>query len=438
MVNVPGHSANTEKRMSMNKYYAYQIHDRLNYYNLLPGGRGIVSAVRSSRLLCCDRDGNDLGTRIVLTASFTGGPSPASKVLEDIDVDQYIFAELPNPIEVADGYRVISKLIMHGHCGVANKNAPCIKDGNKCNRNFPKPYSNNTYIDKDGFVHYQRRETRIDTERQNVRLDNSYVVPYNRTLCLRYYPHINVEYYGWTMLIKYLFKYISKGTDRVVANITTPIGETTSTSNVQNIQIDEIQNFVEARYVSPHEACWRILEFPIHYRDLAVLTLAKFWKHMSEDIPRRLSSLLQILEIAENETEMKEGVLFKIEAILNSNSKPLKDFGLPMPPRRLLDILQNRLLMEERNYKRELLLIEKYALLPKLNEDQKLILDEVVNVVNKNEQKLIFVYGYGGTGKTFLWNSIACVIRLEERIVLAVASSSITSLLFSSGRTAHS
>ncbi|GJW31925.1 hypothetical protein Tco_0051957 [Tanacetum coccineum] len=158
--------------------------------------------------------------------------------------------------------------------------APCMKNGNKYNRNFPKPYSDKTYIDKDGFVHYRRRETEIETERQNVRLDNRYVVPYNRTLCLRYYAHVNVEYCGWTMLIKYLFKYISKGTDRVVANITTPIGEIASTSNVQNIQIDEIRNFVEARYIGPHEACWRILEFPIHYRDPAVLTLAVHLENM--------------------------------------------------------------------------------------------------------------------------------------------------------------
>ncbi|GJV53078.1 DNA helicase [Tanacetum coccineum] len=669
LINVPGHSGSTSKRMSMNMYYGYQIHDRLNHYNLLPRAGKLFQqyvvtaycAIEQNRLdyirqnqndirneylsglydaiMRGDCDGTDLGTRTVLTASFTGGPrymyahyldalaicrvhgnpsffitftcnakwpeikeymeafpelttadradivdrvfeqkvrdyvkfirntkpfgdisavlytiefqkrglphchsllwvSPTSKVREDSDVDKYISAELPNPAEDPDGYRIISELMMHGPCGSAIKNASCMKDGNKCNRNFPKPYSDKTYIDKDGFVHYRRRETGIDTERQNVRLDNSYVVPYNRTLCTRYYAHINVEYCGWTMLIKYLFKYISKGTDRVVANITRPIGEPISATNVQSIRIDEIKNFVEARYIGPHEACWRMLEFPIHYRDPAVLTLAvhlenmqqirfrskdrlqsirillchqkgctsfrdirkvhnivyptnraacealgliggdqewigaleeaalhasseqlrklfvqilifcdvsdpillwhKFWENMSEDIPRRLAKILQIPEIEKNETEMKAGVLFEIESLLNSNSKTLKDFGLPMPPRRLLDILQNRTLMEERNYNRELLLIEKDSLLPKLNDEQKQIFDEVVNAISNHEQKLIFVYGHGGTGKTFLWKALAYVLRLEERIVLAVASSGIASLLLPSGRTAHS
>ncbi|GJZ64636.1 DNA helicase [Tanacetum coccineum] len=129
---------------------------------------------------------------------------------------------------------------------------------------------------------------------------------------------------------------------------------------------------------------------------------------------------------------MKAGALFEIEAILNSNSRTMKDFGLPMPPRRLLDILKNRILMEEINYKRELLLKHKDALLPKLNGDQKLILDEVVNAVNNNQQRLIFVYGHDGTCNTFLRKSISCVLRPEERIVLAVASSGIE-LLFAKG-----
>ncbi|GJW70431.1 DNA helicase [Tanacetum coccineum] len=94
--------------------------------------------------------------------------------------------------------------------------------------------------------------------------------------------------------------------------------------------------------------------------------------------------------------------------------------------------------MEEINYKRELLLKYKDALLPKLNGDQKLILDEVVNAVNNNKQRLIFVYGHDGTCKTFLWKSISCVLRPEERIVLAVASSGIALLLLPSGRIAHS
>ncbi|GJQ91450.1 DNA helicase [Tanacetum coccineum] len=51
---------------------------------------------------------------------------------------------------------------------------------------------------------------------------------------------------------------------------------------------------------------------------------------------------------------------------------------------------------------------------------------------------LIFVYGHGGTGKTFLWKSIISTLRCEGKIALVVASSVIASLLLPSSQTAHS
>jgi hypothetical protein len=49
-----------------------------------------------------------------------------------------------------------------------------------------------------------------------------------------------------------------------------------------------------------------------------------------------------------------------------------------------------------------------------------------------------FVCGHGGTGKTFLWNAIITKLRSNKKIVLAVASSGVASLLLPRGRTAHS
>ncbi|GJR16421.1 DNA helicase, partial [Tanacetum coccineum] len=94
--------------------------------------------------------------------------------------------------------------------------------------------------------------------------------------------------------------------------------------------------------------------------------------------------------------------------MLNAYSKSLKDFGLPMPPEDMLLILQNRLLMEETNYDQELLLQEKNFLLPRLNKEQRLKFDEITNAVRSNTQRLIFVYGHGGTGKTFIWKAVTC------------------------------
>nr|GEY13296.1 alpha/beta hydrolase fold-3 [Tanacetum cinerariifolium] len=51
---------------------------------------------------------------------------------------------------------------------------------------------------------------------------------------------------------------------------------------------------------------------------------------------------------------------------------------------------------------------------------------------------MFFVYGYGGTGKTFLYKTLTATIRSKGEIVLHVASSGIASLLIDGGRTTHS
>ncbi|CAN1189520.1 ATP-dependent DNA helicase PIF1 [Linum perenne] len=56
--------------------------------------------------------------------------------------------------------------------------------------------------------------TEITTTKSGKCLDNRYVVPYNRYLIVKYQAHINIEICHKGQLIKYLFKYITKGPDR--------------------------------------------------------------------------------------------------------------------------------------------------------------------------------------------------------------------------------
>nr|GEV65803.1 ATP-dependent DNA helicase PIF2-like [Tanacetum cinerariifolium] len=72
-----------------------------------------------------------------------------------------------------------------------------------------------------------------------------------------------------------------------------------------------------------------------------------------------------------------------------------------------------------------------------LTTEQKGIYDTIINSVETGTIGVYFVYGYGGTGKTFLWKTLAAGIRRRGGIVLNVASSSIASLLMSGGRTMH-
>ena len=50
---------------------------------------------------------------------------------------------------------------------------------------------------------------------------------------------------------------------------------------------------------------------------------------------------------------------------------------------------------------------------------------------------MFFLYGYGGTGKTFMWKTLAFALCSKGDIVLIVASSGIASLLLPNVRIAH-
>ena len=73
-----------------------------------------------------------------------------------------------------------------------------------------------------------------------------------------------------------------------------------------------------------------------------------------------------------------------------------------------------------------------------LNEDQKHAFHEIINSVLYNIPNFFFLSGHGGTGKTFLWNTIMSYLRARRKILLIVASSGVASLLLPNGQTAHS
>ncbi|XP_062089097.1 uncharacterized protein LOC133795659 [Humulus lupulus] len=175
-------------------------------------------------------------------------------------IDEIISAEIPDVNIDPDGYNAVNKFMIHGPCGKLNPNSPCMMQG-KCTKYFPKKFKDQTIVDADGFPVYKRRNTGIHVEKKNVFLDNRYVVPYNRNFIVKYDAHINVEVCNYSRSIKYLFKYVHKGSDR-----TTTTMESIDTTE----EIDEIKTYLDCRYISATEACWRIFQFDIHYRQPAI------------------------------------------------------------------------------------------------------------------------------------------------------------------------
>ena len=66
--------------------------------------------------------------------------------------------------------------------------------------------------------------------------------------------HINVEVCSSIKAVQYLYKYIYKGHDKASFSIDQPDADG---------NIDEIKRHVDARWVTPPEAMWRIFGFPL-------------------------------------------------------------------------------------------------------------------------------------------------------------------------------
>ncbi|KAJ1295317.1 hypothetical protein BS78_01G215000 [Paspalum vaginatum] len=516
------------------------------------------------------------------------------KCLNPSQIDEMICAEIPEKDKDPETYEAVKKFMMHGPCGEAKPRSPCMVN-HRCTNQFPKSLCDETIIDENDTPIYRRRDEGQQIEIGGVKMNNGYVVPYNKALLVKFQAHINVEWFTQSRSIKYLFKVVHKGEDQATA----VIGET-SQSNTN----DEIKMYLGCRYLTAFEACWRIFGFSLNYREPSVqrlrfhleneqqvifpdstnleeiielpgcgatmftkwmetnkkhedareLTYSEFptkwtWYAKEKQWTRRKGSrkigricnahpasgeryyLRMLLNTAKGCTSFEDirtvnGVvhssyksaclalgflkddkewiecieeasnwasgiqlrqlfatilchceitdpnrlwelkwealskdiqqtdnsihslapshkrkcaLMKIEKLLGQAGKSLKEYpGIELPDMAKLNDAENRLINGEMNCDRDKLKDEHLQILNSLNLDQKRAFDAIIESADRSLGKLIFVDGYGGTGKTYLWKAITTRLRSEGKIVFAVASSGIAALLLQGGRTAHS
>ncbi|TMS38965.1 hypothetical protein L596_005577 [Steinernema carpocapsae] len=126
------------------------------------------------------------------------------------DVDSVVCAELPYPATEPQLYNIVKSSMMHGPCGTSYRHMQCMqKHGDRCDKDFPKPYSEETVLEEDQKPRYRRRESA---------------------------PHFVNEH------------------GEHVEN---------EQQNPDVLNHDEVQNYADARYVGPAEACWRLLGYPM-------------------------------------------------------------------------------------------------------------------------------------------------------------------------------
>ncbi|XP_064621482.1 uncharacterized protein LOC135484172 [Lineus longissimus] len=186
-------------------------------------------------------------------------------------IDSIISVEIPCPTTQPILHTIVTSNMIHRPCGAFNPKSPCMQDG-KCTKSFAKDFQQTTLQGNDGYPKYRRRmpddggHTTIISMHMNGQklqeiVDNRWVVPYNPWLLRQMNCHSNVEICSSVHSIKYVLKYIHKGSDQAIFSL-------------QGDAQDEIKQYQYARFVGSMEAAHRILGFPMHQHYPPVTTPA--------------------------------------------------------------------------------------------------------------------------------------------------------------------
>ncbi|PWZ18516.1 ATP-dependent DNA helicase PIF1 [Zea mays] len=138
--------------------------------------------------------------------------------------------------------------------------------------------------------------------------------------------------------------------------------------------------------------------------------VAELWQRhldtMSEDYHR----------ITQSKSHLQQMVLIDIRNMLQSMGKDIKTFPLPA----IIDRYDDSQGIDREIY------------------EEKSAYEKILSVVDTSNGGVFFVDGPGGTGKTYLYKALLAVLRSQDKIAVATATSGVAASIMPGGRTAHS
>ena len=170
------------------------------------------------------------------------------------------------------------------------------------------------------------------------------------------------------------------------------------------------------------------------------------WMDWGDDFKRAAEKRQEVLD----DKQLRTMVILDIQQRLQSWDKDLKTFRLPEPTPEELDQIhfdeRNTLpivIREELNFdikELEGMLKERVEL---FTDEQKDVFDTVLEAVREEKPLAMFIDARGGTGKTFVLNTILAAVRCIEpekggSVALATGTTGIAANLLHLGRTVHS
>ena len=166
-----------------------------------------------------------------------------------------------------------------------------------------------------------------------------------------------------------------------------------------------------------------------------------FWRDICDDLKYQLQNHVFQNNVEPTEDQIQDYGLYLIDQLLSKSGKRLHDWdSMPQIVGNWRDILHdpNPLITEQRQYDQQQQAALAAECIRKLNPDQESAFNRIVSAVTDATGETFFLHGPGGTGKTYLYNTLCYHLRSQNKIVLCVASSGIAALLLMGGHTAHS
>ena len=166
----------------------------------------------------------------------------------------------------------------------------------------------------------------------------------------------------------------------------------------------------------------------------------EYWSNNRERFIDDLSRQYPTLEV----DDLCNLALIEIENSLIRANQDLNAHGLPSTNRNLnfINLESIGLFADELNMNSAEDREEFRNSLDQLNQGQRDVYDRIRHSIDhqreENNQNVFFLKAPGGTGKSFLLNTLLSSVRTEGDVALAVASSGIAALVLRKGKTAHS
>ncbi|XP_066384732.1 uncharacterized protein [Miscanthus floridulus] len=198
-----------------------------------------------------------------------------------------------------------------------------------------------------------------------------------------------------------------------------------------------VDSFVSAEIPDPKEDPLRYALVAEHMVGDEYAFFEKVWRLLADDIQYQFRDMIGNQNYQMPDNDIRNRLLDDLTALFAKSGSNIHNFNLPHRTSAFGSSSTNRLVEEELSYD-VLCSSDQSNLLSSLIDEQIAAFNSIVHRVTNEEPGFFFVSGYGGTGKTFLWNCIVTHLRSQKKIVLTVASSGVAALLLPGGRTAHS